>query len=210
MCAALPVIYTLKDLLRTGDKVHRIRAVVSGSLSYIFNQMNQGCSFAESVSQAHKLGYTEPDPRDDLSGADVARKMVCLARELGFAATMDDVACVDLVPKKLQQISVTDFLQQLPDHATDVVQQIEAVQHQAAAIAYVGELDCAGKIKVQMQALSAEDPMISLKQTDNMVVFHSDRYDEQPLVIRGPGAGAAVTASGVFSDLLRLVTYIRN
>jgi bifunctional aspartokinase / homoserine dehydrogenase 1 len=210
VCAALPVIHTLKDLLRTGDEVRNIRAVVSGSLSFIFNQVSRGCCFSDSVKQAHQSGYTEPDPREDLSGMDIARKMVCLAREMGHPATLDEIDGLNLVPKELQGVSKEEFLAQLHHYDEAMAVKINQLKQGFDKLACVGEISDSGTIKVKLNAVKNSDPLATLEQTDNMVVFTTERYREQPLVIRGPGAGAAVTASGVFSDLLRLITYIRT
>jgi bifunctional aspartokinase / homoserine dehydrogenase 1 len=206
VCAGLPVIGTLQDILRTGDRVDKIEGVVSGSLSYIFFALASGARFSEAVFQAKEKGFTEPDPRDDLSGRDVGRKMVCLARELGLQIEMDDVVCVDLVPAELASCSLDAFLEKLPAYDAAMEQQLAAIKKDAACLAYAGNIDQNGQVTVGLNAYSNTHPFSHLNGTDNMLVFTTARYHEQPLIIRGPGAGAAVTAAGVFADVLRLVS----
>lgn len=209
VCAGLPVIHTLQDLLRTGDKVEAITGVVSGSLSYIFSQLAKGKAFSEVVREAKQQGYTEPDPRDDLSGKDVARKMICLAREIGLSVTMEDVECVDLVPEALQEVSVETFLADLSDYDEAFAQRMQDLAQGDKKVVYMGSIDQQGHVRVVMDAVAADHPFATLASTDNMILFQTQRYHEQPLVIRGPGAGAQVTAGGVFADILRLVSYVQ-
>lgn len=208
VCAGLPVIHTLQDLLRTGDKVEAITGVVSGSLSYIFSCMADGEAFSDVVIKAKQQGYTEPDPRDDLSGKDVARKIICLARELGWSVTMDDVVCVDLVPKALRDVTVEDFLARLPEYDAAFAQQLQTLAGANQKVVYIGSIDVNGAVHVAMRAVDSNHPFATLAGTDNMILFQTHRYHMQPLVIRGPGAGAAVTAGGVFADILRLASYL--
>lgn len=206
VCAGLPVIKTLQDLIHTGDEIISIAGIVSGTLSYIFNELARGLPFSKIIQQAKALGYTEPDPRDDLSGMDVARKIVCLARELGLEATLDQVAVDNLVPDALQSCSVEEFLKQLPDYDDQIMTTLRKLGGEKPQLAYVGSIKRDGAIKVGIQSFAAEHPFAQLTGTDNMLIFHSTRYSEQALIIRGPGAGAEVTAAGVFADLLRLGT----
>lgn len=210
VCAGLPVIHTLKDILRTGDKVLNLSGVVSGSLSYIFTCLSKGMVFSEAVKSAKEKGYTEPDPREDLSGRDVSRKMVCLARELGHKAIMEEVTCFDLVPKDLVSESLDVFWQKLPQYDDEFTQKIKALKKPSQSLVYMGQINEKGKITVNMEAVSSHHPFSGLEGTDNMIIFKTKRYNEQPLIIRGPGAGTAVTAAGVFADLLRLVSYIEK
>lgn len=208
VCAGLPVITTLQDLVKTGDEIIKIEGVVSGTLSYIFNEMAKGKCFSECVFEAKKLGYTEPDPREDLSGMDVARKFVCLAREVGFSADLKGVNVTNLVPEALRHLTLEQFMEQLPlyDAELEKISQVASKQNQR--LGYVGSIEADGKINVQIGSFPLDHSFSQLKGTDNMLIFHTRRYRERPLVIQGPGAGAEVTAAGIFADLLRLISFI--
>lgn len=207
VCAGLPIIKTIQDLIATGDTIKRIEGVVSGTLSYIFHQCAKGYSFADSVIQAYEAGYTEPDPREDLTGLDVARKFVCLARELGYDSTLDQVKSLDMVPDSLKNVSVADFLKMLNQHQHGIESHIKKLLTGNAAIAYVGVI-YNGKISIELNAYPATHPFANTSGTDNILLIQSRRYDNQPLIIQGPGAGKDVTAAGVFSDLLKLVSML--
>ncbi len=208
VCAGLPVISTLQDLIRTGDKVRSITGVVSGTLSYIFNEMGKGRAFSEVVLEAKQRGFTEPDPREDLSGMDVARKLVCLARELGHSVNLSDVKVHDLVPPALKSCSLERFLLELShyDHLFEI--QLATAREHGQCLHYVGIIHQDGRVTIDVQLLSATHPFARLEGTDNMLIFNTERYDVRPMIIQGPGAGAAVTAAGIFSDLLRLVSVL--
>jgi bifunctional aspartokinase / homoserine dehydrogenase 1 len=202
--AGLPVIQTLRDLLDTGDRLHRVEGILSGTLSYLFNRFDQGGSFAELVREARELGFTEPDPRDDLSGLDVARKLVILGREAGLGLELGDVRLESLVPASLQEGSVEDFmgrLGELDGHLEARFAQLARPDH---VLRYVATLDMDGSASVGPVALPRAHPFANLKPTDNIVQFTTDRYRENPLIVQGPGAGPEVTAGGVFADLLRV------
>ncbi|MEE9452668.1 MAG: bifunctional aspartate kinase/homoserine dehydrogenase I [Gammaproteobacteria bacterium] len=208
VCAGLPVIKTLQDLIQTGDEIISIEGIVSGTLSYIFSEFSRGEKFSTIIAQAKELGYTEPDPRDDLSGMDVARKVVCLARELDLETTLDDVQVDNLVPNDLQSCTIKEFVTKLPQYDDQIAKQLRDLGGQHPQLAYVGSIKKDGSIKVGIQSYPEDHPFAQLGGTDNMLIFRSHRYNEQALIIRGPGAGAAVTAAGVFADLLRLCTNI--
>lgn len=210
VCAGLPVINTLQDLIKTGDEIHSIEGIVSGTLAYIFNAYAKGIAFSEIILEAQQAGFTEPDPRDDLSGLDVARKFVCLARELGHQATLDDVKVHNLIPGALSKVSVSEFMERLPDYDEQINKQFSAFIKPGEKICYVGKIDRNGKIEVCMKAYQNGHPFYALNGADNMLIIKSKRYCQQPLVIQGPGAGAEVTAAGVFADLLRLVSYLSD
>jgi aspartokinase/homoserine dehydrogenase 1 len=193
--------------LATGDHIKRIEGVVSGTLSFIFHQCARGVSFADSVLEAYRLGYTEPDPRDDLNGLDVARKCVCLARELGYKITLEDVPLLDMVPQELKELSITEFLRQLPEHQEEIERQIRTLLINKETIAYVGTIE-KGMISLSLKGYPASHPFAHTVGTDNILLIQSKRYDKQPLIIQGPGAGIAVTAAGVFADLLKLAALL--
>ncbi len=208
VCAGLPVINTLQDILKTGDHVLKIEGIVSGTLSYIFNELAKGRVFSEIVIAAKKLGYTEPDPREDLSGMDVARKLVCLAREIGHDVTLDDVKVYDLVPSDLKSCKVEEFLAKLPSYDDQMHEVMLNAKAKNETLCYVGMIDSDGSMDVAIKSFPEGHPFARLKGTDNMLIFHTRRYQENPLIIQGPGAGAEVTAAGIFADLLRLVSFL--
>ncbi len=206
--AALPVISTLCDLIYTGDEIHEVRGIFSGTLAYLFNVYDGSRPFSEIVRAARDSGYTEPDPRDDLSGMDVARKLTILARELGLPLEIGNFPVQSLVPEALNDCSIAEFLDRLPEYDGE----IDALYRDAVAanrsLRYVARLDAGGDASVGLEAVDREHPFSNINLTDNIVQFVSSRYSENPLVIQGPGAGPEVTAGGVFSDLLRLANYL--
>ena len=208
VCAGLPIITTLQDLIKTGDVVFKIEGVISGTLSYLFNELAKGRVFSALVREAKQRGYTEPDPRDDLSGMDVARKLVCLAREIGCEVSLHDVKVYDLVPPDLKSCSVDEFLDRLPAYDHLIENLFAQSKAKGERLCYIATALRDGKMQVAIESIAANHPFAHLKSTDNLLVFHTQRYHEQPLIIQGPGAGSEVTAAGVFADLLRLVSYL--
>jgi aspartokinase/homoserine dehydrogenase 1 len=208
VCAGLPVINTIQDILKTGDQVLKVEGIVSGTLSYIFNELAKGKVFSEIVKEAKKLGITEPDPREDLSGMDVARKLVCLAREIGHDVSLADVTVHDLVPAGLKSCSIEDFLAQLSTYDEHMQEFMAEAKAKNERLCYVGAIDSQGIMEVTIKAFPASHPFSRLQGTDNMLIFHTRRYNTNPLIIQGPGAGAEVTAAGIFADLLRLVSFL--
>ena len=206
--AALPVVSTLCDLIYTGDEIRSVTGIFSGTLAYLFNLYDGSTPFSEIVRVAKEHGYTEPDPRDDLSGMDVARKLTILAREMGLDIGIGDFPVRSLVPEALQDCSIEEFLERLPEFDGE----IEALYRDAVGagkqLRYVATLNADGDAAVGLQAVDASHPFCNINLTDNIVQFESERYSENPLVIQGPGAGPEVTAGGVFSDLLRLANYL--
>lgn len=202
--AGLPVINTLRELVRTGDHIQSIEGVLSGTLSFIFNSFSAQIPFSEVVKEAQKRGYTEPDPRDDLSGMDVARKLVILAREIGVQLELSDVEIEPLLPQELQQGSVEDFLKRLPSHDAKMLQLFSEAQSRGEVLRYVGHIDSQGKACVSLRRYPQTHSFARLNATDNIVAFQTARYAVQPLIVQGPGAGPEVTAGGVFADILRL------
>ena len=197
--AGLPVIHTLRDLIETGDEIIRIEGVLSGTLSYIFNSLNGTRTFSEIVREAHKLGFTEPDPREDLSGVDVARKLIILAREMGLEVEMDSVQVESLVPEDL------DSPDKLDQTIADLLSSARA---KGEVLRYVGTIDADGSMSAGLRTYPLDHPFANLTGSDNIVSFQTARYDTQPMIVRGPGAGPAVTAAGVFADLLRLASFL--
>ncbi|GJP38390.1 hypothetical protein CLOM_g22833 [Closterium sp. NIES-68] len=208
--AGLPVIYTLRRQLDTGDKLVRCEGIFSGTLSYIFNSLDGSKPFSQIVAEAKAAGYTEPDPRDDLKGMDVARKVVIVAREAGLQLELADVPVQSLVPQPLQNVaSVDEFLSRLPDFDSEITNKLKEAQAANEVLRFVGIVDMAkGGASVELRRYPKTHPFASLTGSDNMISFQTERYFDMPLVVRGPGAGAAVTAAGVFTDLLRLCSHV--
>ena len=206
--AALPIIQTLRDLVQTGDEIVEIEGILSGTLSYLFNSFDGTRSFSSLVTQARELGYTEPDPRDDLSGADVARKIIILAREIGMAAELGDVELEGLVPHGLTHGAVSDFLAALPKYDAEMERLRCLAEGRGEVLRYVGRVSRDGKASVALRSYPKSHPFARIQLTDNIVLFRTSRYNENPLVVQGPGAGREVTAAGVFADLLRLASYL--
>lgn len=202
VCAGLPLISTIDMMQKTGDQITKIQGVFSGTLSFIFNEVNRGKSFVESLMLAYQKGYTEPDPREDLSGLDVARKVVCLAREIGLSLELGDVSVENLTPIKLRSCSKVIFFEQIKNYDKELTQQLKTLQGKASALHFIGEVSSNGRASVVVMALEKNSPFVSLSGADNMVLIHSQRYCHSPMVIRGAGAGVDVTAAGVFGDIL--------
>jgi aspartokinase/homoserine dehydrogenase 1 len=206
--AGLPVIQTLRDLRETGDEIRRIEGMFSGTLAYLFNTWDGSQAFSSVVKHARQLGYTEPDPRDDLSGMDVARKLIILAREMGLRLELGDVKVESLVPGALAACGVDDFLERLTEFDSPMLARLEAVRARGHVLRYVGSVSVEGKAEVGLVELPKSHPFANIALTDNIVRFQTARYDQNPLIVQGPGAGPAVTAAGVFADLLRVCAYL--
>ena len=200
--AGLPVIHTLGDLLRSGDRVNRIEAVLSGTLNFVFNHYDGSRPFAEVVRQAQDEGYTEPDPRLDLSGTDVARKILILAREAGYKLEMTDIENTGFLPESCLAGSVDDFYAEMAKHEAHFRGLLDDAVSMGLTLKYIASFDN-GKAAVGLQSIGPEHNFANLSGKDNAVLFYTDRYSEQPLVIKGAGAGADVTAAGVFADIIR-------
>jgi aspartokinase/homoserine dehydrogenase 1 len=208
--AALPVISTLCDLIQTGDEVRSIRGIFSGTLAYLFNVYDGSTPFSEIVRAAKESGYTEPDPRDDLSGMDVARKLTILARELGQPLEIGDFPVQSLVPEALNDVSIDEFLEKLPEYDDEMDKLYQEAIATNKKLRYVAMLDANGNASVGLEAVEASHPFSNINLTDNIVQFETARYSDNPLVIQGPGAGPEVTAAGVFADLLRLSNFLNT
>jgi aspartokinase/homoserine dehydrogenase 1 len=202
--AGLPVISTLRDLIDTGDAVLSVEGIFSGTLAWLFNKFDGSVPFSQLVTEARGLGYTEPDPRDDLSGTDVARKLVILAREAGRSMALDDVVVESLVPAALREASVEDFMSRLGEVDALFADKLATAKAAGQVLRYVAKLDAEGKATVGLVALPKEHAFANLRLTDNIVQFTTRRYCDNPLIVQGPGAGPEVTAAGVFADVLRV------
>jgi aspartokinase/homoserine dehydrogenase 1 len=202
--AGLPVIDTLKNLILSGDTVTKIQAVLSGSLNFIFNKYDTNKSFVDIVKQAGTEGYTEPDPRIDLSGIDVARKILILIRESGYTMELENIDNQSFLPKSCQNTkSVEVFYQCLAKEETYFKKMYHKALQNNSKLKYVATFEN-GKAKVALQEVSMTHPFYTLEGKDNIVLFYTNRYVEQPLIIKGAGAGAEVTASGLFADIIRI------
>lgn len=202
--AGLPVIDTLNHLITSGDKVHTIQAVLSGSLNFIFNNFNTSTTFYEVVKQAQKEGYTEPDPRIDLSGIDVARKILILARESGYTISLSDIQSNSFLTENASRaITVDDFCHTLMEDENHYQGLFESAKSNNCQLKFVAEFSD-GKAKVGLQEIPEGHPFYNLKGKDNIVMFYTQRYPEQPMIIKGAGAGADVTAAGLFADIIRI------
>ena len=215
--AGLPVISTLKDLVATGDQVTRIEGIFSGTMSYLFNTFStadkeSSGTWSEIVANAKAAGFTEPDPRDDLNGMDVARKLTILARLAGMKVEGPTSFPVEsLIPKELESAtSAEDFMSKLPDHDKDMERYKQEAKRENKVLRYVGSVDVSsGAVKVGLQMVELGAPMANLKGSDNLICFYTRRYGANPLVVQGAGAGGEVTAMGVTADLIKAIERLR-
>ncbi|MEQ8525598.1 bifunctional aspartate kinase/homoserine dehydrogenase I [Gracilimonas sp.] len=204
--AGLPVISTLNDLIKSGDEVHKIQAVLSGTLNFIFNNYDGTQKFSEVVKAAKEAGFTEPDPRIDLSGVDVMRKILILARVSGYDLELDDITNNGFVPEECMETdSLDEFYSKLDEH-DDVFKEIfTKASEQSKRLKYVATFED-GKSQTGLEAFASDHPFYNLGGKDNIVLFYTNRYSDQPLVVKGAGAGAAVTASGIFADIMKIAS----
>lgn len=206
--AGLPLVNTLRELVQTGDEVIEIEGIFSGTLAYLFNTFDGASPFSRLVAEAREKGFTEPDPRDDLSGMDVARKLVILAREAQLNLNIEDVEIENLIPKPLQGIDVDQFLSRLHEYDEPFAKRLRLAKDQGQVLRYVGYFSRQNGAKVSLKAIPASHSFARITGTDNIIAFRTKRYQQQPLIVQGPGAGPEVTAGGVFADLLRLANYL--
>jgi aspartokinase/homoserine dehydrogenase 1 len=201
--AGLPVIDTLQQLHASGDRVDSVDSSPSGTMGFLFSEMGRGRKFSDAVREAMSRGYTEPDPRDDLCGLDVARKGIILARMLGYTGEMADVSLESLVPTSLQDVTPAEFLEALPTLDAEWEQRISDARGRGEVLRYRARATRGG-VKVGLVSVPVGSALASLDGTDNLFVFSTARYRNRPLVVSGPGAGVEVTAAGVLGDVLRL------
>ncbi|WP_109126275.1 homoserine dehydrogenase [Dyella sp. C11] len=204
VCAGLPVVQTLRDLLDTGDELLAVEGMFSGTLAWLCHRHDGNRPFSALVREAHALGYTEPDPRDDLSGLDVARKLVILAREAGWSLSLDDVDVQSLVPRELAELPADQVMDHLHLLDASMARHVANAQTQGCVLRHVASLDAKGHASVRLALLPSSHPFAHTRLTDNVVQFTTHRYRENPMLVQGPGAGPEVTAAGVFADLLRI------
>jgi aspartokinase/homoserine dehydrogenase 1 len=202
--AGLPIIRTLKDLMSSGDRVQRIEAILSGTISFIFNHFKGDANFHDVVKEAQEKGYTEPDPRDDLSGKDFMRKMLILARDAGYEMEEADVQIENILPQAcLDAQTVDDFYSALKSEDAFFANLKDRAEAGKKVLRYIGKLED-GKASITLQMVDENHPFYMLSGSDNIISFTTDRYKDRPLVVKGPGAGAEVTAAGVFADLINV------
>jgi len=206
--AGLPVVQTLRDLRETGDEIDSIEGIFSGTLAYLFNVYDGSVPFSAIVREARQRGYTEPDPRDDLSGTDVARKLIILGREMGLRLELADVKVESLVPRDLAGGSIEDFLDGLTRYDAAMLERYQQAKQAGKVLRFVGRITARGEATVGVVELDSKHAFANIALTDNVVRFATARYNSNPLIVQGPGAGPEVTAGGVFADLLRLSAYL--
>ena len=201
--AALPVIVTLNRLVAAGDEVRRIAGTFSGTLGYVMTGLQANRPFSEIVREAHQLGYTEPDPRDDLGGVDVARKALILARGLGWPLDLSDVQITGLYPASMDTLSVTEFMEALPQLDAHFQEQVNAASAEGKLLRFAATVEN-NQCRVGPTVVDASSPLGRLSGTDNLVEFYTRWYNPNPLVVQGRGAGVDATASGVLADIVEL------
>lgn len=201
--AGLPILGTIKDLCNSGDKILKIEAVLSGTLNFIFNEISAQVPFSETVRRAKEQGYSEPDPRIDLSGKDVIRKLVILTREAGYPVEQDDVEKNLFIPSEFFSGTIDDFWKKLPSLDADFEEKRQVLEQENKRWRFVATMDH-GKTSVSLQAVGPHHPFYMLEGSNNIVLLTTERYREYPMQIQGYGAGAGVTAAGVFANIMSI------
>jgi aspartokinase/homoserine dehydrogenase 1 len=207
--AGLPIISTITNLQQSGDNIHEISGVVSGTMTYLFNELENGTAFSKAIIDARKKGYAEPDPRDDLSGEDVARKFLTLARTISLTIEREELEVESLIPAELRNVNKQTFLERLSDYDQEWAQRIKEAKENNRTLRYTGRL-ADGKITIGIDSVAIDSPLGQLKGTDNLIQVYSSYYNNTPLVIQGAGAGKEVTAGGVLSDILKTAESISH
>ena len=201
--AGLPVINTINDLINSGDKILKIEAVLSGTLNYIFNTLSAEVPLSETIRRAKEEGYSEPDPRIDLSGKDVIRKLVILAREAGYRLNQEDVVKHLFIPDEFFEGTLDDFWTKIPQLDADFEKQRQKLEAEDKRWRFVAKLED-GKGTVSLQEVGHDHPFYTLEGSNNIILLTTERYNEYPMLIQGYGAGAGVTAAGVFADIMSI------
>jgi len=202
--AGLPVLRTVRDLVKSGDLIREISGVLSGTMTYIFSQLDAGNAFSEAVLKARQLGYAEPDPRDDLSGEDVARKMMILSRVSGYSVEREDLEVEPIIPDELKDVDSGTFLERLPEFDQGWKEKLEQLKKSGKTLRYLGKME-KDRIHVGLQELDINSPVARLQGTNNIIQIRTRRYNDQPLIIQGPGAGKEVTSAGVLADIRQIM-----
>ena len=201
--AGLPIINTINALINSGDSIQRIEAVLSGSLNFIFNTINEQTPLSRAIEMAREAGYSEPDPRIDLSGQDVVRKLVILTREAGYITEQSDVVCSQFIPKEYFEGSLEHFKEQIKNLDDDFEMRRRQLSEEGKRMRYVASF-ANGKAEVGLQAVDSRHPFYHLEGSNNVILITTERYKEYPMIIKGYGAGSAVTAAGVFADIISI------
>jgi aspartokinase/homoserine dehydrogenase 1 len=201
--AGLPIINTMNALTHSGDKILKLQAVLTGTLNFIFNTISADIPLSTAIRMAKEAGFSEPDPRIDLSGIDVIRKLVILSREAGYAVNQEDVEKQPFIPEKYFQSSLADFWKMIPELDTAFEEKRKKLETEGKRYRFVAEMD-KGQCSVGLQEVDSSHPFYELEGSNNIIMITTERYNEYPMIIKGYGAGAAVTAAGVFSDIISI------